>query len=161
MLTSTALTLATALAGAAAGRAIYDLLRYDRVRLLAWGALAAAALIGLATPVGAQTATGEPEAITCQQDADRVVNVNTATAEQLELLPSIGPAKADDLVYAREIGTTFETLSDLEAVHGFGPKTLERICPYVVFEGETTLAEPISSGKKTTGRKIRRPTEED
>ncbi len=161
MLTSITLTLASVLATAAGGRAIYDLLRYDRVRMLAWGALLAAALLGLATPAGAQTADGEPEPIACQQDANRLVNVNTATAEELDLLPGIGPAKADAVIYGREIGLTYETLSDLEQLHGYGPKTLQQLCPYVIFEGETTLTEPISTSTRTAGRKTRRPTEED
>ncbi|MFN2250540.1 MAG: helix-hairpin-helix domain-containing protein [Anaerolineae bacterium] len=55
-----------------------------------------------------------------------VVNVNTATAAELEALPGIGPALAGRIVAHRQANGPFETTDDLLQVSGIGEKTLER-----------------------------------
>lgn len=61
------------------------------------------------------------------EDQQSVVNVNTATAEQLETLPGIGPARAQDLIEWRTENGPFETVEDLLQVSGIGPATLDRL----------------------------------
>lgn len=56
-----------------------------------------------------------------------LINVNTATAAELESLPAIGPAKAQAIIANRP----YATVDDLDRVPGIGPATLEQIRPLV------------------------------
>ncbi len=71
------------------------------------------------------------------------VNVNTATVDQLQLLPRIGPAVAQRIVEHREKNGAFKSLEDLMLVRGIGESTFEQIKPYVALSGATTLAEKV------------------
>lgn len=66
-----------------------------------------------------------------------VVNVNTATPEQLRLLPGIGPALAERLLRARA-RRAFRSLGALRRVRGIGRATLQRLARHVVLAGPTT-----------------------
>ena len=68
-----------------------------------------------------------------------VVNINTATAEQLARLPGIGEAKARAILEARREVGPFESAEDLLVVKGIGNSALEKLRRYVVVEGRTTL----------------------
>jgi competence protein ComEA len=72
-----------------------------------------------------------------------VVNVNTATAEQLQMLPKIGPSLAERIIAFRETNGPFERVSELVAVRGIGEKSLEALRPFVVTEGKTTLTQKV------------------
>lgn len=52
-----------------------------------------------------------------------VVNINTATAAELETLPGVGPVTAQDIVEYRETHRPFETIEEIQDVPGIGPKT--------------------------------------
>ena len=67
------------------------------------------------------------------------LNLNTATEEQLMLLPSVGPAKADRIVAWRKKNGGFKRVADLRHVKGFGYKTFKRLEPYLDIKGDTTL----------------------
>lgn len=67
------------------------------------------------------------------------ININTATAEQLVLLPGIGKTRADAIIEYRTKNGNFKSVDDLTKVKGIGPKNLEKIRSYLVLEGETTL----------------------
>ena len=55
------------------------------------------------------------------------VNVNTASAAELETLPGIGPIFAERIIQYRQEHGPFRTVDALLLVHGIGPATLERI----------------------------------
>ena len=55
------------------------------------------------------------------------VNINTATAEELETLSGIGPAKAQAIVAYRETNGPFSSVNELVNVSGIGEKTLAKI----------------------------------
>ena len=61
------------------------------------------------------------------------IDVNNATAQELEGLPGIGPVKAAAIVEWRNAHGSFNALQDLDAVPGIGPATLAKISPVVVF----------------------------
>ena len=60
-----------------------------------------------------------------------LLNINTATAEELQTLPSIGPQMAKRIVLYREENGNFILVDDLIGVKGIGEKTLEKIKPYI------------------------------
>jgi competence protein ComEA len=59
------------------------------------------------------------------------ININTATAEELDLLPDIGPTRATAIVAYRTTYGPFSSVEDLLNVDGIGPKILEKILPYI------------------------------
>jgi competence protein ComEA len=59
------------------------------------------------------------------------VDLNTATATELEQLPGIGPKIVQRIVESREISGPFARSNDLRRVKGIGVKTMEKIRPYV------------------------------
>jgi competence protein ComEA len=59
-----------------------------------------------------------------------IVNVNTASLEELQLLPGIGPSLAEEIVRHRQRYGPFRAVDDLHAVPGIGPKRIEEIRPY-------------------------------
>ncbi len=67
------------------------------------------------------------------QPGDKPINVNTATVEQLQQLPGIGPVTAQSIVNAR-VDKPYKSVADLDRVKGIGPKTLDKIRPFVVLE---------------------------
>jgi competence ComEA-like helix-hairpin-helix protein len=62
------------------------------------------------------------------------LDINSADVEDLELLPGIGPAKAAAIVALREELGRFGRVEDLVGVRGIGPRTLEKLKPYVKVE---------------------------
>ncbi|MBM4309896.1 MAG: helix-hairpin-helix domain-containing protein [Deltaproteobacteria bacterium] len=67
------------------------------------------------------------------------VNINTADATQLALLPGIGPKMAESIIAYRTSVGTFSSIEDMVNVKGIGPKSLEKMRPYLSVKGETTL----------------------
>ncbi len=67
-----------------------------------------------------------------------VVNLNTATAAQLDLLPRVGQKMAGKIIAHRE-KEPFRRIEDLVKVKGIGKKGFEKMRPYLTVNGETTL----------------------
>ncbi|MDR1392994.1 MAG: ComEA family DNA-binding protein [Bifidobacteriaceae bacterium] len=62
-----------------------------------------------------------------------LLNVNTATADQLTALPGIGPVLAQRIVDFRSAHGSFDVLADLGEVSGIGPKVLAGLADMVAF----------------------------
>lgn len=62
------------------------------------------------------------------------INVNTATARELEELPGIGPVLAEAIIATRRESGPFARAEDLKTVPGIGEKTYARIAPLVKVE---------------------------
>ena len=65
------------------------------------------------------------------QKGSTPVNINTATAEELQTLPRIGPAMAQRIIAWREAHGGFRSMDELDAVPGIGPSMLENLRPLV------------------------------
>ena len=61
------------------------------------------------------------------------VDVNRASVAELQVLPGIGPGRAEALVLERIRGGFFRGLEDLGRVRGFGAMVLGRLAPHVAF----------------------------
>jgi len=66
------------------------------------------------------------------EDTGGPVNLNTATAKQLEELPGIGPTLAEAIVTERERAGGFKSVDDLQRVRGIGPARFETLRELVV-----------------------------
>ena len=67
------------------------------------------------------------------------INLNTATEQQLMMLPTVGPSKAERIVVWRTRNGGFKRPADLRRVKGFGYKTFKRLEPFLDIKGDTTL----------------------
>jgi competence protein ComEA len=67
-----------------------------------------------------------------------VVNVNTASPEQLQLLPGIGEARARAIVSMRKQNGGFKSLEQLTEVKGIGDAMLDRLRPHLSLNGKTS-----------------------
>ena len=80
----------------------------------------------------------------------RKVNVNTADASQLALLPRVGPSVAQKIIDFRKENGPFKSAEDLMLVQGIGEKTYQLLKPYVAVSGETTLKEKVKVSKSSS-----------
>jgi len=102
-------------------------------RLAVQGLAAVCALsLALAAVSGAQAA--QPEA----PSLSGVVNLNTATPEELQLLPGVGKARAVAIIAKRKQQGGFQDVDDLLEVKGIGQAMLKRMRPHVTLSGKTT-----------------------
>ncbi|WP_237396423.1 DUF655 domain-containing protein [Okeania sp. KiyG1] len=65
-------------------------------------------------------------------DTNTKINLNTATAKELETLPGVGPKLAERIIQARQ-NKPFTSLDDLDQVPGIGPKILEKLSDRVTW----------------------------
>ena len=90
------------------------------------------------TETGGDTGT---YTITTREAAEEVVpetalpvNINTATAEELDVLPGIGPALAGRIIAYREEHGPFTEVEELLEVSGIGEVVLDRLRDQIVLE---------------------------
>ena len=74
--------------------------------------------------------------------AGRPLDLNRATAEQLEALPGIGEVKAAAILAVRDVRGGFRTLDELEAVRGIGPALVAKLRPLVVLGKQPSKPKP-------------------
>lgn len=81
------------------------------------------------------------------QPAAFVVDVNQADWPELTQLPGIGETLAKRIVDSRENDGPFLDHNDLQRVRGIGPRTLERLRPYLLPAADVeTIAGDASAG---------------
>lgn len=96
--------------------------------------------LGLARAPRRPEPVREPRAVPAPSEAAEPlvrggrIDLNEASAADLELLPRIGPTLARRVVTDRERNGPFAAIEDLARVRGIGPRTLERLRPLVRVE---------------------------
>jgi competence protein ComEA len=93
-----------------------------KIRQVVAGALALAVAFVLSTGVALAEAKPAPTG---------KVNINTASAEQLTVLPGVGPALAAKIVEHRQKAGSFKTTQELMNVRGIGEKNFAKIQSYL------------------------------
>jgi len=95
-------------------------------------------VVGIAAPAGKPAVLGSsvgglPESgpAASTTTAAGPVNLNTATAEQLDSLPGVGPVTAAAIVAWRAANGSFASIDQLAEVDGIGPARLEKLRPLV------------------------------
>ncbi|MDE0313785.1 MAG: helix-hairpin-helix domain-containing protein [Candidatus Poribacteria bacterium] len=68
------------------------------------------------------------------EDKPTLLNINTASAEELESLSGIGPQMARRIIQYREEHGNFTSVDALTEVKGLGEKTLEKLKPFISVE---------------------------
>src|SRR6266851_675007 len=77
------------------------------------------------------------------------VNINTATSEELQQVPGIGPATAEKILQMRKSYGPFKSVDDLLAIRGLGPKRLEKMRKYLTVGKPAASKSPQPTTKPT------------
>lgn len=87
------------------------------------------------TPIapGAMTGTSNSSATGLSQGVvSRLVNINTASQQELDTLPEIGPALAQRIIAYRTAKGPFTKIEDIQNVSGIGAVTFEKIKDLII-----------------------------
>lgn len=124
------LLLAAAFGAFAAGWFLRGTISAQPVRVETQNVLALPASTPQSTAAGAPAASAGPAA-SPEATGDGLVDLNTATAEELMTLPGIGEKRAADIIADREANGPFRVPEDLTRVSGIGEGILEGLLDYV------------------------------
>jgi competence ComEA-like helix-hairpin-helix protein len=79
----------------------------------------------------AALAFGSAISATTKKPPLKPVNLNSATSEELQEVPGIGPATAEKILQMRKSYGAFKTVDDLVAIRGIGKKRLDKMRKYL------------------------------
>lgn len=81
------------------------------------------------------------------------ININTASKDELQMLPNIGPSKADKILEYRS-KNKFKSIDELKNVKGIGQKTFDKLKEDLSISGETDISNLKSvKGKLDNNKK--------
>jgi competence ComEA-like helix-hairpin-helix protein len=99
-----------------------------------------------------------PALVAKKKPPEAPINLNTATSEELQLVPGIGPVTADKILQMRKSYGAFKSVDDLRAVRGIGPKRLEKMRKYLTVGKASSQSKPASTNKPATPAKQATPS---
>lgn len=88
------------------------------------------------------------------------VNINTATSEELQQVPGIGPATAQKILQMRKSYGPFKSVDDLLAIRGLGQKRLDKMRKYLIVgkpNPPRTEAPKPAAPEKPPGKPTEKP----
>src|SRR5947207_1479751 len=91
------------------------------------------------------------------------VNINTATSEELQQVPGIGPATAQKILQMRKSYGPFKSVDDLLAIRGLGEKRLDKMRKYLTVgkmnppKAEAPTNRPTAAPEKPQDNSAERP----
>ncbi len=90
--------------------------------------------LSMAAQEGSQPLPGPKASSPAEPAAQAPVNLNSASAAELEKLPGIGPKIAEAIVKHRETNGPFKSVDDLKQIKGIGDKSFEKIRDMVAIQ---------------------------
>lgn len=111
---------------------------------------------GSTTTLAKQTEPAQPDAaeLAFPEEAEPEISypldLNAATAEELETLPGVGAILAERIVSYREAVGGFQSLEELQQVNGIGSGIYSQIAPYLFIIGELQTISPESELPEAT-----------
>jgi len=78
------------------------------------------------------------------------INLNTASSEELQQVPGIGPVTAEKILQMRKSYGAFKSVDDLSAIRGIGPKRLEKMRKYLTVGKAASATKPAGAPKPVT-----------
>src|SRR3984893_7638168 len=72
------------------------------------------------------------------------VNINSASSEELQQVPGIGPVTADKILQMRKSYGAFKSVDDLVAIRGIGKKRLDKMRKYLTVSKSGTPGKPVA-----------------
>jgi len=78
-------------------------------------------------PIATQVPAASPVTAAAPAKADSKVNLNRASADELQALPGVGPVLAQRMVEWRKAHGRYRTVDDLQEVKGIGKKRMEQL----------------------------------
>jgi competence protein ComEA len=88
--------------------------------------------------------------------AAAVVNINTATKEELTTIKGIGDKRAQEIIDYRKKNGDCKSVDELEKVPGIGPGTMKQIRSQITVSGKTTTDKPTDKGTKTQTSEVKK-----
>ena len=86
-----------------------------------------------------------------------VVNINTATKEELTTLKGVGDKRAQEIIDYRKKNGNFKSVDELEKVPGIGPGLMKQIRSEVTTTGKTSIDKAAEKGKGTEAKTAEAP----
>jgi competence protein ComEA len=86
-----------------------------------------------------------------------VVNINTATKEELTTLKGVGEKRAQEIINYRTKNGPFKTVDDLDKVPGIGPGIMKQIRSEITTTGKTDIGKAGAKDAKAADAKKTEP----
>jgi len=83
-----------------------------------------------------------PAALAKKKPPAHPININAATAAELQQVPGIGPSTAQKILDTRKSYGAFKSVDDLLAVKGLGKKRLEKMRKYLTVSKAAASKQP-------------------
>jgi comEA protein len=87
------------------------------------------------------------------------INLNTASSEELQQVPGIGPVTAEKILQMRKSYGAFKSVDDLSAIRGIGPKRLEKMRKYLTVGKAASATKPANPKPATPPKPSTAPTD--